>query len=217
MLGKILSLASLWSCAHPCSNWTEEMGIGFIYTMVSSVQSLSPVWLCDPMDCSMPGLPVHQQLWSLLKLMSIQLVMPSSCLILCPPLLLLPSIFPSKRVFPNESVLCIRWPKYWIFSFSISPSNEYSGLISFKIDWFDLLGTPKGSQESSPAPQFKSINSLVLSLLYGPHLTSLHMTTIKTITLTIWTFVGKVISLLCNMLSSFVIAFLQRSKCLLIS
>ena len=95
--------------------------------------------LCNPMDCSMPGLPVHQQLWSLLKLMSIQLVMPSSCLILCPPLLLLPSIFPSIRVFSNESVPRIRWPKYWSFSLNISPSNEYSGLISFWIDWLDLL------------------------------------------------------------------------------
>ena len=102
---------------------------------------------------------------SLLKLMSIESVMPSNHLILCCPLLLLPSIFPSIRVFSKESVVCIRWPKYW--SFSINPSNEYSGLIFFRIDWLDLAvqGT---LQESSPAPQFKSINSSVLSFLYGP-------------------------------------------------
>ena len=107
---------------------------------------------------------------SLLKLMSIELVMPSNHLILCCPLLLLPSIFPSIRVFSNESVLCIRWPKYWSFSFSISPSNKYSGLISFRIDWLDLLAVQE-IQESAPTPQFKSINSLVLSFLNGPTLT----------------------------------------------
>ena len=94
--------------------------------------------LCDSMDCSTPGLPVHQQLPEFLKLMSIESVMPSSHLILCCPLLLSPSIFPSIRVFSNVSVLRIRWPKYW--SFSISPSNEYSGLISFRLNWLDLLG-----------------------------------------------------------------------------
>ena len=106
--------------------------------------------------------------------MSIELVMPSNHLILCHPLLLQPSIFPSIRVFSNESVLCIRWPKYWDFSFSINPSNEYSGLISFRIDWFDLLAVQGNSQESSPTPQFKSINSSVLCFLYGPTLTSMH-------------------------------------------
>ena len=95
--------------------------------------------LCDPMDCSTPEFPVLHYLLSLLKLMSIQSMMPSNHLILCHPLLLLPSIFPSIRVFSNESALCIRWPNYWHFSFSISPSNEYSWLISFTIDWFDLL------------------------------------------------------------------------------
>ena len=110
---------------------------------------------------------------SLLKLMSIESVMPSSHLILCCPLLLLPSIFPSIRVFSNESVLCIIWPKYWSFSFNISPSNEYSGLISFRIDW--LVGSSlRGTQESSPTPQFKSINSLVLSFLYKPTIISIH-------------------------------------------
>ena len=106
----------------------------------SSVQSLSYVRLCGPTDCSTPGFPVHQQLPECaLKLISIESVVPSNHLILCCPLLLLPSILPSIRVFSNESVLRIWWPKYWNFSFSNSPSNEYSGLISFRIDWLDLL------------------------------------------------------------------------------
>ena len=110
---------------------------------------------------------------SLLKLTNIESVMPSNHLILCCPHLPLPSIFPSIRVFSNLLALCIRWPKYWGFSFSISPSNKYSGLISCKIDWFDLLAV-RDSQESSPAPQFKNVNSLVLSLLYGLILISVH-------------------------------------------
>ena len=109
---------------------------------------------------------------SLLRLMSIESVMPSNCLILGHPLLLLPSIFPSIRVFSNESVLRNRWPKYW--SFSVSPSSEYSGLISFRIDWFNLLAIQGTLQESSLTPQFKSINSSMLSLLYGPSLTCIH-------------------------------------------
>ena len=104
----------------------------------SSVAQWCPT-LCNPMDCSMPGLLVHHQLPKFAQTMSIDSVMPSNHLILCHPLLLLPSIFPSIRVFSNESVLHVRWPKYWSFSFSISPSNECSGLISFRIDWFDLL------------------------------------------------------------------------------
>ena len=109
--------------------------------------------------------------WSLLKSMSIESVMLSHHLILCYPLFLLPSAFSSMRVFSNESALRIRWPKYWSFSFCISPSNEHSGLISFRIDWLDLHAI-QGTLESSPAPQFKSINSLAFSLLYGPTLTS---------------------------------------------
>ena len=105
---------------------------------------------------------------SLLKLMSIESMMPSNHLIICHPLLLLPSSFPSIMVFTSESALHIRWPKYWSFSFNISPSNEYSGLISIRIDWF--VNSPRGSQESSPPPQFESINSSALSLLYGPTL-----------------------------------------------
>ena len=139
----------------------------------SSVQSLSYVRLFVT-----PWIAAHQASLSitnsrsLLKLMSIESVMLSNHLILCRPLLLLPSIFPSIRVFSNESVH-IRWPKYWNFSFSISPSNEYSGLISFRMDWLDLLAV-QGSQESSPIPQFKSINSSVLSFLYSPTCTSIH-------------------------------------------
>ena len=134
-----------------------------------SVQSLSCVQLF-----ATPWTAAHQATlsitnsWSLLKLMSIESVMPSNHLILCRPLLLPPSIFPSIRVFSNESVL-IRWPKYWSFSFSISPYNEYSGLISFRMDSLDLLAV----QESSPTPQFKSISSLALNLLYSPTLTSI--------------------------------------------
>ena len=111
---------------------------------------------------------------SLLKLMSIESVTRSNHLIFCCPLLLLPSIFPSIRVFPSELALHIRWPKYWSFSFSISPSKEYSGLISFRMDLLDLLSFQGDSQQSSPTLQFKSINSLALSFLYGPTLTSIH-------------------------------------------
>ena len=105
---------------------------------------------------------------SLLKLMPIKSVIPSNHLIFCHPLLLLPLVPPSIRVFSNESTLCMRWPKYWSFSFNISPSNEHPGLISFTMDWLDLLGSPRDSQESSPTPQFKSINFLALSFLHSP-------------------------------------------------
>ena len=141
--------------------------------------------------------------------------MPSNHLILYCPLLLLPSIFPCIRVFSNESALHIRWPKYWSFSFSISPSNEYSGLISFRMNLLDLLAV-QGTQESSPTSQFKSINSLALSFLIV-QLSHPYMTTGKTIALTRRTFVDKVMSLLFNMLSKLVITSLPRSKRLLIS
>ena len=143
-------------------------------SILSSVQLFSHVQLF-----AAPWTAAHQALLSitnsrsLLKLTYIESVMPSKHLILYHPLLLLPSIFPSIRVFSNESVLHIRWPKYWSFSFNISPSNEYSGLISFRMDWLDLLSV-QGTQESSPTPQFKSINSLVLSFLYNTTLTSTH-------------------------------------------
>ena len=145
--------------------------------------------------------------------MSIESVMPSNHLILCSPL---PSVFPSIRVFSNKSVLCIRRPKYWSFSFSISPSKEYSGLISFRIDWFDFLavhGTIKNLL------QHHSLKASIVrcSAFFIVHLSHPYMTTGKTIVLTRWTFVGKVMSLLLNMLSRLVITFLPRSKCLLIS
>ena len=124
----------------------------------SSVAQLCPT-LCNAMNCSMPGHLSITNSQSLPKLMFIELVIPSNHLILCRPLLLLPSIFPSMRVFSNESALCIRWPKYWSFSFSISPSNEYSGLIFFRIDWFDLLAVQGTLKNLLPTSHFKSINS----------------------------------------------------------
>ena len=121
--------------------------------------------LCDPMEYNMPGFTIQHQLWELAQFMSIESVMSSNHLILCHPLLLPSIFFPSIRISSNESVLHIRWPKYWTFSFSISPANEYSGLISFRMDWLDLLAV-QGTLESSPTPQFKSISSSVLSFLY---------------------------------------------------
>ena len=140
---------------------------------------------------------------------------PSNHLILCCPLFLLPPISPSIRVFSNESTLCMRWPKYWSFSFSIVPSKEHPRPISFRMDWLDLLAV-QGTQESSRTPQFKSINSSVLSFLHSPTLASIHDHR-KNHSLTRRTFVGKVTSLLLNMLSRLVITFLPRSKRLLIS
>ena len=153
---------------------------------------------------------------SLLKLMSIELVMPSNYLILCHPLLLLTSIFPSIRVFSNESVLPIRWPKYWSFSFNISLSNEYSGLISFRMDWLDLLAL-QGTLKSLLQHHSSKASILQPSAFFIVQLSHPYMTTGKTIALTRRTFVGKVMSLLFNMLSRLVITFLPRSKYLLIS
>ena len=146
----------------------------YVFFYFSSVQSLSHVQLF-----ATPWTATHQASLSITnsqrppKPTSIESMMPSNHLILCRPLLLLPSIFPSIRVFSNESALCIRWPKYWGFSFSISPSNEHPGLISFRMDWLDLL-TVQVTQESSLTPQFKGINSSALSFLYSPTLTSIH-------------------------------------------
>ena len=182
----------------------------------SSVQlSLSRVWLCDPMDSSMPGLPVHQQLPEFTQIHvhwvsdAMQPYHPRL------PLLLLPSIFPSIRVFSNESALHIMWPKYWSFSFSISPSNEHSGLISLRMDWLDILAV-QGTLKPSLTPQFKSINSLVLGFLYSPTLTSIHDYW-KNHSLDYTDLCGTSMSLLFNMLSRLVITFLSRSKPLLIS
>ena len=148
--------------------------VRFYSSDVVVVQSLSHVWLfVTPwiVACQAPLSSTISQ--SLFKFMSIESVMPSNHLILCCPLLLLPSVFPSLRIFSSEFALCIRWPKYWSFSFSIGPSNEFSGLLSYKIEWFNLLAI-QGILESSPAPQFKRNNSLVLNLLYGPTLKSVH-------------------------------------------
>ena len=183
----------------------------------SSVQSLSRVRLFVT-----PWITAHQaslsitNSQSLLKPMSIGLVMPSSHLILCRALLLLPPIPPSIRVFSNESTLCMRWPKYWSFSFSISPSNEHPGLISLRVDWLDLLAA-QGTLKS--LPQYHSSKDSILrhSAFFTVQLSHPYMTTGKIIALTRQTFVGKVMSLLFNMLYRLVITFLPRSKCLLIS
>ena len=153
---------------------------------------------------------------SLLKFMSTESVMLSNHLILCCPLLLLPSVFPSIRVFSRELALCIRWPKYWSFSLSISPSNEYSGLISFRIDWFDLLEV-QGILKSLLQHHSLKTSILPYSAFFMVQLSHPYMATRKTIALTIWTFVRKVISLLCNTLSRFFTGFLLGYKRLLVS
>ena len=145
-----------------------------VWSIQFSSVTQSCLTLCNPMDCSTPGSLSITTSWSLLKPMPIESLMPPNHLSLSHPLLLLPSVFPSIRVFSSESVLRIRWPKNWSFSFNISPSSEYSGMISFRIDWFNVLAVKGLSRESSPTPQIKSISSLVLSFLYGPILTSIH-------------------------------------------
>ena len=181
------------------------------------VQSLSPVQLfAAPWTAARQASLSITNSRSLLKLRSIESVMPSSHLILYHPLLFLPSIFPSIRVFSNESVLRIRWPRYWSFSFSISPSNEYSGLISFGKDWLDLLAV-QGTLKSLLQHHSSKASILQRSAFFIVQLSHPYMTTGKTIALTRCSFVGKVMSLLFNILSRLVITFLPRSKCLLIS
>ena len=141
---------------------------------IQPVQTLSCPTFCNPMNHSMAGLSVHHQLLEFTQTHVHWVGDASSHLILCSPLLLLPSIPPSIGVFSSKSTLCMRWPKYWSFSFSIIPPKEIPALISFRMDWLDLLAVQGDSQESSPTPQFKSINSLVLSFLYSPTLTSIH-------------------------------------------
>ena len=160
--------------------------------------------LCDPVDGSMPGLPVHHQLRELAQTHVQRVSDAIKHLILCCPLLLLPSILPSLRVFSNESVLHIRWPKYWSFSFSISPSNEYSGLISFRMDWLALLAV-QGTLKSLLQHHSSKASILWHSAFFIVQLSHPHMTTGKTIALTRRTFVGKIMSLLFNMLSRLVI------------
>ena len=183
----------------------------------SSVQSFSHVWLFStPWTAACQASLSITSSWGLLKLISIKSVMPSNHLIHGHPLLLPPSIFPRIKVFSNESMLRIRWPKYWSFSFSISPSNEYSGLISFRIDWFDLLAV-QGTLKSLLQHHSSKASILRHSAFFIVQLSHPYMTTGKTITLIRWAFVSKVMSLLFNVHFRLVIAFLPRSKCLLIS
>ena len=173
------------------------------------------------MNCSTPVNESQASLsitnsWSLPKLMSIESVMLSSQLILCRPLLLLPPIPPSIRIFSNELTLLVRWPKYWGFSFSISLSNEHLGLLSFRMDWLDLLAD-QATLKSLLQHHSSKASVLQCSVFFTVQLSHPYMTTGKTIALTKWTFVGKVMSLLFNMLSRLVTTFLPRSKCLLIS
>ena len=184
--------------------------------VIAIIRSLYPVWLfATPWMAARQASLSFTISQSLLKLMSIESVIPSNHLILCLPLLLLPSIIPSITDFSNDSALHIRWPKYWSFIFSISPSNEYPGLISFRMDWFDLLAV-QGTLKNLLQHHGSKASILWCSAFFMVQLSHLYMTTRKTIALTRWTFVGKVISLLFNTLSRFVTAFLPRSKCLLI-
>ena len=182
----------------------------------SSVQLLSHVWLfATPWTAPPQASPSLTNSWSSLKLMSIESVMPSNHLIFCRPLLL-PSMFPSIRLFSNESALRLRWAKYWSFSFNISPSNEHSGLISSRMDWLDLLSV-QGTLKSLLQHHSSRVSILQRSAFFTVQLSHPYMTTAKTIALTTWTFVGKVVSLFFNKLSRLVITSLSRSKCLLIS
>ena len=184
---------------------------------VQSVQSLSHVPLfVTPWTVACQASLSLTSFWSLPKLMSIDSMIPSNHLILCRPLLIPPSIFPSIRVFSDESVLLLRWPKYWSFSFSISPSNEHSGLISFRMDCLDLFAV-QGTLQSLLQHHISKASVLQHSAFFTVQLSHLYMTTGKIIALTRQNFVGKVMSVVFNMLSSLVITFLPRSKCLLIS
>ena len=202
-----------------CENWSCVFTIYTVSSVMffSSVQSLSRFRLF-----AIPWTAAHQpslsitNSWSLLKLMSIESVMPSNHLILCRPLLLPPSIFPSIRVFSNESALHIRWLKCWSLNFNFSPSNEYSVLISFRMDWLDLLAVQR-TLKSLLQHHSSKASILQHSAFFIVQLSHVYMTTGKTIALTRRTFVGEVMSLLFNMLSRLVITLLPRSKCLLIS
>ena len=200
-------LARIWRKRNPCT-WLLRFG---------SVQLLSRVWLfATTWTSAHPASLSITNSQSLPKPLSIESVMQYNHLILCHPLLLLPSIFPRIKIFSNESVLPIRWPKYWSFSFNISPSNEHSRLISFSMDWLDLLAV-QGTLKSLLQHHSSKASILLCSAFFIVHLSHPYMTTRKIIALTRWTFAGKVMSLLFNMLSRFVTAFLPRSKCLFIS
>ena len=209
---------NLCSAVYPRRGWLF-LSVPWLFSMamLSSVQSFSCVQLfATPWTAGHQDSLSLSNSQSLLKLMSIDLVMPSNHLVLWRPLLLLPSIFLSIRVFSNESVLLTRWPKYWHFSFNISPSNEYSGLISFRMDWLDPLAV-QGTLKSLLQHHSSKASILRRSAFFILQLSHPYMTTGKTIALTRWTFVSKVMSLLFNMLSTLVVTFLPRSKCLLIS
>ena len=206
---------SLWW--NPKLTQSVSTNSGCYYYLFSSVELLSYVWLFLTLwtAARQASLSITSSR-SLLKLKSIKSVMPSSHLILCHPLLLQLSIFPSIRVFSSESLLHIRWPKYWNFSFNISPSNEYSTLIFFKMDWLDLLAV-QGTLKNLVQHHNSEASVRLCSGFFMVQLSHPYMTTAKTTVLTRWTFVGKVMSLLFNMLSRLVITFLPRSKRLLIS
>ena len=188
--------APLWSSSYPLTQVMADCSTdGF-----SSVAQSCPT-LCDTMNHSMPGLPVHHQLPEFTQTHTTESVIPSNHLILCRPLLLLPSIFLNIRVFSNESALCIRWPKYWSFRFNISPSNEHPGLISFRMDWLDLLGV-QGTLRSLLQHHSSKASILKHSAFFTVQLSHSYMTTGKTTALTRQTFVDKVMFLLFNMLSS---------------
>ena len=199
-------LANLKDKIHHCL-----LGVTFSSVQFSSVQSLSHIWLfATPWIAACQASLSITNSQSLPKPMSVKSVMPSSHLILCQPLLLLPPIPPSIRVFSNESALHTRWPKYWSFSFSISPSNEHPGLISFRMDWLDLLAV-QGTFKSLLQHHSSKASILQRSAFFTVQLSDPNMTTGKTIALTRWTFVGKVMSLHFNMLSRLVITFFPRS------
>ena len=181
-----------------------------------SLVAQSCATLCDPMNRSTPGVPVHHHLRSSLRLTSIESVMPSSHLVLGRPLLLLSPIPPSIRVFSSESTLPMRWPKYWSFSFSIIPSKEHPGLISFRMDWLNLFAV-QGTLKSLLQHHSLKASILWLSAFFTVQLSHPYVTTGKTVALTRRTLVGKVMSLLLNILSRLAITFLPRSKSLLIS
>ena len=179
--------------------------------ITNSLVQFSCVRLCNPMNRNTPGLPVHHQLPEFTQTLSIESVMPSSHLILCCPLLFPPSIFPSIRVFSNESALRIRWPKYWSFSFNISPSSEHAGLISFRMYWLDLLAV-QGTLKSLLQHHSSKASILWHSAFFIVQLSHPYITAGKTIALTRQTFFGKVMSAFFNILSRLVITFLPRSK-----
>ena len=224
----LLALPSTLTTSPVSQSSNKHIKCPFILAKLLNLEGYSPLLghqfcsvtqscptLCDPMTVACQASLSITNSQSLLKFMSIQSGMPSNHIILYHPLLLLPSIFPSMRVFSSESVLCIRWPKYWSFSFIVSPFSEYSGMISCRMDWLDLLEV-QGTLKSLLQHHSSKASILLCLAFFIVHLSHPYMTTGKTIALTRWTFVEKVMSPLLNMLSRSVITFLPRSKHLLI-